>query len=493
MKWLKRILTALAVLLVITVALPFFITLNDYIPQIEKEFSARLKEPVSIKSIRFNALPLPHVTVDGITVGTTDDIKLVKVRVTPDLFSLLQSTKVIKSIEIDSLALTQNGIDKIVAWATSDTDRLPQQPQQARVESIHLNKALVSLGKASFGPFDARVSLDSKGGAENASIATQDGKFKALIKSDKSKYLIDASAKSWTLQVGPALVFDELIIKGEATHNDANLGEVSAKLYGGTAIGKTTISWRKGLQFNGNLDIKQVEMQNIASMLSPGTHVSGKLSAKPVFSASAPSADQLINALRLETLFNVQNGVLHGVDIQKAATNPIKQGTTGGETRFEQLSGHLVMEHGGYRFTQIKIASGALSAEGSVNVSPKKELSGRIHAQVKAMGTSANVPLNVAGTIAAPLLYPTGGTMAGAAIGTAILGPGLGTSVGAKVGGWVEGLFGEKEEKKPKNKRHHSVCVYSISQLTGKWNQSFGNRMRLTISVPETAKNSTIG
>ena len=186
-------------------------------------------------------------------------------------------------------------------------------------------------------------------------------------------------------------------------------------------------------------------------MLSPSTHVSGQLTAKPHFSASALSADQLVNALRLETVFSVQNGVLHGVDIQKAATNLTKQGATGGETRFNQLSGHLDMAHGGYQFTQLKIASGALAADGNVNISPKKALSGRLNAQIKALGTSANVPLNVAGTIDAPLLYPTGGTITGAAIGTAILGPGLGTSVGAKVGGWAENLFGKKEEKKPKN------------------------------------------
>lgn len=450
MKWLKHTLIALVVLLVIVVALPFFITLDDYIPQIEKEISTRLKEPVSIKSLSFTALPSPHVTVDGIMVGTTDDIKLGKVRVTPDLFSLLQSTKIIKSIEIDSFTLTQKGLDKIAALAKSDADKLPQQPPQARVASIRLDKAMINFDKASFGPFDARVNLDSKGEPGDVSITTQDGKFKALIKSDKSKYLIDASAKSWTLPVSPALVLDELIIRGVATLNDADLGEVSARLYGGTAIGKMTISWQKGLRLNGNLDIKQVEMKNIASMLSPGSHVSGRLSAKPVFSASAGPTDQLKDALRLETFFNVQNGVIHGVDIQKAATNRIKQGMTGGETRFEQLSGHLVMEHGGYRFTQLKIASGALAADGSVNISPKKELSGRINTQVKAMGTSANVPLNVAGTVAAPLLYPTGGTIAGAAIGTAILGPGFGTSVGAKVGGWAEGLFGQKAEKKPK-------------------------------------------
>jgi uncharacterized protein involved in outer membrane biogenesis len=448
MKWLKRILVALVLLLAVALALPFFISLNDYIPQIEKAVAARLKEPVSIKSIKFSALPSPHVTVDRITVGKTDDIKVETVTVTPDLFSLLGSTKVIKSIEIHSLILTQKAIDKIPAWSKPDDAKPPQQPPQVRVESIRLVNALVRHDKASFGPFDARVSLDSKGEPEDASITTQDGKLKASVKPDKSNYLIDASAKAWTLPVGPAIVFDELTVKGVATLNDASFSQMSAKLYGGTVSGKADVGWQKGLKLKGNFDVNRVELKQLVPLLSPGTNVSGRLNAKPVFSAQAAAANQLINALRLETPFDVQNGVLHGIDIQKAATNLIKQGATGGETRFDQLSGHLVMERGGYRFTQLRIASGALAADGNVNISPKKELSGRVNAQVKAVGTSANVPLNVSGTVDSPLLLPTGASVAGAAVGTAILGPGLGTSVGAKVGGWAEGLFGGKEEKK---------------------------------------------
>ncbi len=451
MKWLKRVLIALALLLATAVALPFFITLDDYIPQIEKEISARLDEPVSIKSIRFTALPLPHIAVEGITVGTTDDITLGKVLVTPDFFSLLDSTRVIKRIEIESLVLTPAAVDRIAAWSRSDAGVSPQQSPLFRIESIRLDGAVVNFGKTSFGPFDAGVSIDSESRPEDASITTHDGRFKAFIKPDQSNYLIDAGATGWTLPVGPAIMFDTLIVKGVATQNDADLSQVSAKLYGGTVDGKATISWRHGLKFHGNLDVNQVEAQNIASLLlSAKTHVSGKLSAKPVLSASAASADQLMNALRLETLFSVQSGVLHGVDIQKAATGLVRQGTIGGETRFDELSGHLVMEHGGYHFTQLRISSGAMAVEGgNVDVSPNGELSGRINAQVKALGTSAGVPLNVGGTVDSPLLYPTAGTVAGAAIGTAILGPGFGTSAGAKFGGWAEGLFGAKEAKKP--------------------------------------------
>ena len=226
--------------------------------------------------------------------------------------------------------------------------------------------------------------------------------------------------------------------------------QMSAKLYGGSASGTVTLSWLKGYKLSGNLDVKQVELQKIASMLSSKTHISGKLNAEPVFSASADSADQLMDTLHLETLFKVQNGVLYGVDIQKAAASLIKKGSTGGETRFDQLSAHLVMAHNGYRFTQLKIASGTFAVDGSVNISAKKDLSGRINAQVAAFGISTKVPLNIKGTVDSPLLYPTGATIAGAAIGTAIMGPGVGTSVGAKVGGWVDNIFGKKENKSPK-------------------------------------------
>jgi hypothetical protein len=159
-----------------------------------------------------------------------------------------------------------------------------------------------------------------------------------------------------------------------------------------------------------------------------------------------------LNSLRLETPFRIHNGVLHGVDIQQAATSLLKQGSKGGQTRFDQLSGHLVLERRAYRFTQLKVASGVLGAEGNINITAKKELSGRINAQVSALGASASVPLNVTGTLDLPLLYPTGASIAGAAVGTAILGPGLGTSVGAKVGNWAEGLFGGSKDKKPNSK-----------------------------------------
>ena len=447
MKWVSRAAIVLGGLLALIVALPFVISLTDYIPQIEKEASAKLKEPVTIGSIRLAPLPLPHLAIDGVTVGKSEDLKLGKVTVTPNLFSLLGPSKVIRSIEIDSLVLSRQALDRILALSRSDPARQPQQPPPFRVENIRLDNALVKLDKTDFGPFDARVHLDSKGDPEHASVTTRDGKLKASIRPHKSNYLVEASAQGWKMPVEPTIAFDELLIKGVANANDASFDQVSAKLYGGTVSGKATIDWQKGLRLKGSLAVEHVDLKPLAAWLNVGTRVSGRLSARPVFSAAAADASRLMNSLHLEAPFQVHNGVLHGVDIQGAATSLFKQGSKGGETRFDQLSGQLQMDRGAYRFTQIRIASGALAADGNLSISPKKELSGRINARVQALGASAAVPLMVAGTVETPILLPTGPGVAGAAVGTAILGPGLGTTLGAKVGGWAQDLLGKDDSK----------------------------------------------
>lgn len=456
MKWLKLSGLILLLLVLLLAAVPFLVSLDDYIPQIEKEVSARLKEPVKIASIRAVGLPLPHVIVDGITVGKTEDIRVGKVTVTPDLWSLLDPTVVIKSIEIDGLVLTQKAIDKIPAWTKTEAKPgAPPQPPAVRVESIKLDDAVVQLQKASFGPFDARLNLNSAGELEDAFIVTRDGKLTAYIKPEKAKYLIDASAKAWKLPVGAAILFDELNVKGVATLKDAVLNDVRARLYGGTVVGRATVAWQRGMQLKGSAQVNQVEIRSLLEALGRPQNMSGKLNAKPVFSANAPDAGQLANVLRLETPFSVQNGVLYGVDIGKAATSLIStDGAKGGETYFDQLSGHLVMDRGTRRFTQLNIASGSLAADGNVTVSPKDELSGRINANVKATKlASATVPLNVSGTVESPVLLPTGATMAGAAVGTAILGPGIGTAIGTTIGSGISRLFGGGDDAKKAEKQ----------------------------------------
>ena len=203
-----------------------------------------------------------------------------------------------------------------------------------------------------------------------------------------------------------------------------------------------TLNWKSAWQLKGEMNMTQVELQSLAPVLNPEMKVSGKLDAKSHFSSSAAAAAQLADVLRLESVFNVQRGVLYNFDIAKAAQSFLKGGSKGGETRFDEISGRLLMDATGHHLRDLKISSGTLAASGNLDISPKQQLQGRITAELKAGISLVAVPLDVSGSVKEPVLFPTKGAMAGAAAGTMLLGP-AGTALGVKAGGALEKLFGK--------------------------------------------------
>lgn len=442
MKWLKIGAGVIGGLVLLLAAAPFFVSLNDYVLLVESHVSAKINEPVKITGLRAGGLPLPHVTVDGISIGKTGMVTAQRVTITPDLWSLLGSTKVIRNIRIERLVVTQKALHKLPAWIKPERPRhgKPGSAATVKVRSIWLDNATVMLPKVPFGPFDGSVTLNDDNSLRVASIVTADGTLRALVKPEGTHYRVEAKARKWALPIGPALFFDELVAHGVATTKKANFTSVRGRLYGGTIAGRTTLSWQKGVHLKGKASIAGVELSSLLRALGKPPRMSGKLNARPVFYSSAASSRSLLKGLHLEAPFNVQNGVLRGVDIGKAATSIFRDKKTRAATRFNELSGHLVFNRGTRRFTRLKIASGSLSADGKVTISPEDELSGRLNTSIES-SKLASMPLNISGTVDSPVLLPPAAVAAGAAVGTAILGP-AGTAIGTAIGSKLEQLFG---------------------------------------------------
>ena len=447
MKWLRVGLWTLTGVVLLLAVAPLFVSLNDYVLLVEEEVSAKLKEPVKIAGLRAGGLPMPHVTVDGISIGRTGIVTAARVTITPDLWSLLGSNKVIRNIRIDQLVLTQKAIQKIPSWAKAASTKAgePASNVTLKVKGVQLDNAVVMLQNGQFGPFDGTLTLNDDNGVHLASIRTADRKLHALIKPEGSHSRVAVKATDWTLPVGPALRFDELVANGVATATGAKLTNVRAGLYGGAIAGEATLTWQQGFHLKGKASIDGVELRSLLVALGKRPRMSGKLSAKPFFYANAARGGELREALYLETQFDVHDGMLAGVDIGKAATSVFRDKDPRAVTRFEELSGHLVLERGTRRFTQLKIATGSLSANGRVTISPEDELSGRLNTNIDASKLAvASMPLNVSGTVDSPVLLPTAGVAAGAAVGTAILGP-AGTALGTAIGAKLDQLFGGGE------------------------------------------------
>jgi hypothetical protein len=441
MKWLTRIGVVVVALVAVLALVPLFVSLDDYVPGLEKELSIRLGTPVSIDDLDGALLPYPHVKVEGIALGKSEDITAGKITLTPDVWSLLSSTKVIRTVELEDVTLSQQAIGVLVELAQRDQG----SGATLRVEKIKLKTALIKLEPGSFGPFDATVELGANGEKGDVRVTTQDGALDLRLTPVEKHYAIQLTAKSWTPPLGPPIRFDTLDVKGTATTSGAELNELYARLYGGTVTGNVSARWDEGVGMKGRLEVKQVELKDVVALLSPKTRVSGRLTAAPTFSASAAKAAQLDEALRLESNFSVHNGVLYGLDLPSAVGVLTKQGHSGGQTQFDQLTGHLVATGRSYRFTQLQIASGALSAKGNATIAANKNLSGQMTATLGGAGARAKVPLVLGGSLDSPMVYPNatallGSAAAARAAGTAVLGPEVGSTPG-KVGEIVEGFF----------------------------------------------------
>lgn len=436
MKWLKRALFLIAVLIVVIAVLPFLIPLSAYIPQLEKLVSDKIQEPVGIRTLRVLLLPVPEVRLEGITIGRMPEGKIEIVRIYPDLPSLFDEVKIIKRVELESVSVHRDLLGRMPLWAKSDGG-----PQKVKVGKIRLAKVKLDLGKVDLGLLGAEIRFGNDGAWKDAVIERDDAKVKIVVKPVKDHYLLDATARKWQLPAGPAVVFDELNIEAVADAGGIRMKNIAGNLYGGSIKGTANLAWSPAWKLNGELQTKGVELRSLVPLFSPSTTVSGKLYADASYAMKGATAAQLAAAPVVDARFNVKNGVLYNVDLVQAVKVFTKEGAQGGKTHFDDFSGVMHLANKAFRFSQLKISSGLLSADGNVDISPAKQLAGKANVKVKGTATLVDMPLTISGTLDHPVLFPSRAAIAGAVAGTAVLGPGVGSALGAKAGGLVDKIF----------------------------------------------------
>ncbi|MEY3746945.1 MAG: hypothetical protein RL194_404, partial [Pseudomonadota bacterium] len=288
----------------------------------------------------------------------------------------------------------------------------------------------------------ADIALTAENKPESARITTTDGKLRIDLIPEDARQLITLAAKSWTLPAGPAFLIDELAGQMVLTGKTLTIEKLDAKLYGGKMHADAVLDWQNNWQLNGKLLAEGVELSKPVALVSKSTQLSGKLAADGSYKAAAKTAGSLLDHLQANFKFNVQDGVLDGVDLAKAATLLVTKGTSGGQTQFDTLSGLLNVSGKQYHLRNLLVVSGLLKASGDVKIKADKTLDGVVKVEIRKGATLAAVPLQVSGSTEKPMVFPTKAALAGAAAGTAILGPGVGTSLGVQAAEKVKGLFG---------------------------------------------------
>lgn len=382
-----------AVLFAAAVSLIPFIPFNVYIPAIEKLAAETLHEPVTINSLHISLLPSPQVKLEGFIIGKLKDIKFETVRVSGLDLVLGGSTR-LDDVEVDSATLEQSALARIASWGKSAGGAPALQISHVNFRNVRL--ALKSIPLA---PLQGEISLAKDGTFQKASLRTSDSKISAQVIGKGEQFEVTLSAKGWQLPIGPELAFDYLDANAVATREGMQFNNIDAKLYGGTAKGTAVIKWDNGWGLSGDFDAKNMELAPVIVIFARNFLARGTLDSKGRYTMQAQTPDKLFDAPRVESSFTVNKGSLNNMDLTHALQTPSREGVRGGKTLFDEFSGNLSFSDGRYQLREMRLVSGPLSATGSADISPEKQLAGRVNVELKSKATFVKNSFTVSGNL----------------------------------------------------------------------------------------------
>jgi hypothetical protein len=432
-------LVAFAALAALTAAVPWLVPVSGFIPTVEAVASKRLGIPVRVGELRVSVLPLPHATVEAVTLGDPELGQVERIRVWPRLTHLLADPVVIREVRLEGVVASQDLAAGLLAMPPSEG------PKRARVERVVLERGELRLRAATLHDVSVEIDLDDDGHVLGIQ-ADSARKLRIHARPEAGKrWTLDIAAINWTPPAGPEILFDRIDATATLDRDKIETRDLVARMYGGRVSGAVTVDWRPGWTIGGDLAVESVRLQPLAAIVTGNRSISGRLAARPRFSLRARQASDLLGSLTLKSDFVVEDGTLHKVDLVAAARNPLAARPASGETRFDELSGHLKIDAQGYYFSGLKVASGLLRATGEVLVGRDQRLEGRIDAELRGTASLLTVPLNVSGTTQDPSLSPTKSALAGAVAGSVLL-PGIGTAIGLKASQLTDRLFGKRRD-----------------------------------------------
>jgi len=222
---------------------------------------------------------------------------------------------------------------------------------------------------------DADVALASDGRA--ATVRLSGERISGLITPKGDGVAFEATLAGFTVPFVEKLAIADFGMKGSADRQGMTLNEFDGRLYDGTVVGKARIQW--GTQWSVQGEIQGRTMN--AAVFAPQLVSQGRFDGKGRFALAAPDPAKLGEGARLDGTFTVTKGALGTFDLSRALQST--SGQASGRTPFSELEGSVTLANGSLALRDLRLASGILSATGSLDVDPSGGLSGRINAELR--------------------------------------------------------------------------------------------------------------
>ena len=399
---LKPFVIGAAVLIAVVLGGVQLVPMNSYVPSIEKLASDHIKEPVSIGSMHVSILGGFTIILQNIRLGTTQDVRIDKVTLSPEFGSVFGDVKIIRKVEVESATVAEEVLPRLPKWLEAAVADKKLEIGRIFVKGIKLESRTAKVPS-----FDADLQISPEGAIQKAVLASTDGKLNVeLVPHDNQIDIALNASKGWVPPLGPQIEFTDLTVKAVATHNQIRVEKFESLLYGGAAKGSAMIVWGGPWSLDGEVETQRIGLQELMEVFTREAKSTGQLESKLRFSMSSQSLPTMFDSPKIEGGFDIKKGDLDGVDLVRALQSGGRGVTQGGATRFEEISGTLALAGGRYQYRNVKLSSGLLSAIGSFDVDADKDVNGKISVELRSQAAQIKGNYIVNGELKAIILKP---------------------------------------------------------------------------------------
>lgn len=373
---------------------------DSHKPRVEAMLSRLAGQPIRVSAIRAELVPKPGIVLAGISGGDGGGAEAARIRLIPELFSLIGSHPVFSSVAVEGARLSEKvlpalptGIADAFAGGASVT-----------VRALYFNDLSVDVIGLTLNGLQAEFRPGDNGQVGPLAFTTADHSFKAVLREQAGGFAVDVEATSWQPVGESRFRFDSL--QGQLAWDGRQfvVRSLDARIFDGSIQGTLTFDRQAGqVGMAGDLTVKRMNLQRLGDALGYGKLHEGELAASLRFGARASAWEQLLPAASGDGSFNLSRGALGGFDIVEA----MRRGKTpvrGGATRYEQLSGNLRIAPEALRFADLVLASGLLRATGGVDLARDGKLSGKLDVEMRGSANVVRTPVMVSGSLKEPVL-----------------------------------------------------------------------------------------
>lgn len=364
--------TPLALLLAL--GLMHFVNLGMLAGPVEKIASVAIGEPVTVRNLRVSLFPQAHLALSDITVGADKDIGIRSVQVVPELSTLFDEEKNLKSIEIIDLTVDAASLGRQLQWLETLADSGDLKIGQIKLKGL-------TLGVPGFGAmvFDGNLERTAVGALSRLALSGVEQNLTLELLPQGVNYRVSLQAGNWQMPLVNGLRFDSFNAVGIADGNQVRFSSMEGELYGGSFKATGVLAWSAQPVASGNFELEQVRLPAVLSAMKSSAAVEGTLNATATFTSQVNEGEQLAEAAEIDASFQVRDGRFNGIDL---ANHMVSGSGSGNATRFDRLSGKLQLRQGVYQYRQLVLDAPQLKARGNLDVQPNQDVSGSISAEL---------------------------------------------------------------------------------------------------------------